>query len=746
MKVPTPDKTINTALALRQQARVYHQRRLLLLEGEADWTLATAQNIVAALTADQRSQWPVHWLGRHPSGQGQLITAAQRLLGSESELIIYDLFAGLDADALAAAAGALRGGGLLLLLGPPLDQWSKFPDPAAARIATHPYRPEDVGHGFLTRMAALLEDAPGSRRIAQLPTTGSDNASEQARGHSPCTDERIRRVGISSITPEQQQVIAAIRALMTATDPRPLVISAGRGRGKSTALGLAAAALCDTEQTRVLVTAPRYRAARTLLEQAGAGEKHQQDPPCPHFLPPDQICRDQPATDLLLVDEAAGIPAPLLRELVVRYPRIVFATTTQGYEGTGRGFALRFLPLLDQSRPGWRHLILKQPVRFAASDPLEALIDRLLLLDAEPATDDQIKASSNQPLRAELIERTELSRQEERLRQLFGLLMLAHYQTRPNDLRHLLDGPNLSLTILRRGDTLLATALVAKEGAFDDALSAAIFAGERRPRGHLLPQTLSAHAGLMGAPRLQYARIVRIAVHPAAERQGHGRALLHQMIDQASADGCDLIGASFGATPELLAFWHACDFIPVQLGSHRNAATGAHAAVVLRALSPPGQELLAQARAQFTDRLPRLLPGRLRELDPALVVELLRAGSADQPDCAQKARLPAQIKAELHSFAHHQRSLEAALPALAQLAPHPLARALAQCRLGVNHRASFSEVADTISLSQPQAECFIAAALQQHPPEQIAPRCGQSGRAAVIKQLRQITATLLDAL
>ena len=81
--------------------------------------------------------------------------------------------------------------------------------------------------------------------------------------------------------------------------------------------------------------------------------------------------------------------------------------------------------------------------------------------------------------------------------------------------------------------------------------------------------------------------------------------------------GLDLIGASFGATPDLLHFWRRCGLPPAHIGTSRNAASGAHAAVVLAGLSPAGIALAELARHRLADALPTLLAGPLRDLEPA---------------------------------------------------------------------------------------------------------------------------------
>ncbi|HHQ41052.1 MAG TPA: tRNA(Met) cytidine acetyltransferase, partial [Chromatiales bacterium] len=419
------------------------------------------------------------------------------------------------------------------------------------------------------------------------------------------------------------------------------------------------------------------------------------------FLPPDRLAREGAEARLVLVDEAAAIPAPLLARLLQRHARLAFATTVHGYEGTGRGFDLRFGPLLEARSRGVHRVRLETPVRWAPGDPVEGLVFRALLLDAEPAPAEAAAAAAARA-RPAREDREALADDEPRLAQVFGLLVQAHYRTRPFDLRCLLDGPNLAVWTAAAGGTVVATALVADEGGFDEAAARRIWAGLRRPHGHLVPESLAVHLGLEAGARLRCARIMRIAVHPAARRRGLGLRLVEAVAADAAARGLELAGTAFGAAPELVAFWRRAGFVPVRVGVRRGTASGAHAVLMLRPLAPAGETLAREARAAFVRRLPAQLADPLRGLEPALAAALLAGGPADWE------RVAAAGWGQPAAFAFGHRGYEECLDALRPLA----AAALADPGLaGVLDAGARTLLVAKVLQGRPWAEAAAAAGL-----------------------------------
>lgn len=350
--------------ALAAQNRRRGHRSLVHVAGPPDWAHQVAR------TACGEAGGRIIWLGDVVPGSmaARPMSAAVEHLGLEAEVVIFDAYAGFDPDAFGAVAGSLLGGGLLLLLTPPAAEWADFPDPQRQRIAIEGVAPDTVPNRYLRRLVRLLGQEPDVLSLSPelMPTLPS---------------VRPGRSGwVMGGTAEQLAAVGAIRRVATGRARRPLVITADRGRGKSAAMGLALAQLHRERRQRVLTTAPRRQALESLFRHAGDAVRTLQ------YRTPVDIVDQEPAADLVLVDEAAGIALELLERIVARYPRVVFASTVHGYEGTGRGFALRFRHLLDHHAPGWVGLELEEPIRWAQDDALEPLVNRLLMMDASPAT------------------------------------------------------------------------------------------------------------------------------------------------------------------------------------------------------------------------------------------------------------------------------------------------------------------------------------------------------------------------
>ena len=491
---------------------------------------------------------------------------------------------------------------------------ARFADPDKARFACYPRHPADMHGFFLERLARIWRVSPAVHSVG------------------PDADLALRLAApapaVLRLNEDQEAALAAVERVALGHARRPLVLTADRGRGKSTVLGVAAASVLAGGLKRVTVVAPGRAAVGTLFRHALAAVGRPGEVVADTSIGGGSLCFRLPAEcmrhepdglGLVMVDEAAAVPVAVLERLLTASNRLVFASTVHGYEGSGRGFELRFRSALQQAMPQWRAMRLSAPVRWAEDDPLEALVNETFLLDAELAG-----AQRHEAVNIEAIEPSSLALDEALLRSVFALLVNAHYQTRPSDLRQLLDNPDVHLWLARAGDTVVGVLLASDEGGFDPDMTAQILSGRRRPHGHLLPQSLAVHAGLDPILRLRTLRIQRIAVHPALQRQGIGRRLVEQAAVWAAQRLYDLLGTAYGVGPSLLSFWQAAGFVAVRLGVRVDPASAAHSLFMLRGLCAAGNELTASARHDFQACLPWALAASLGDLDSYLAVQLLR--------------------------------------------------------------------------------------------------------------------------
>lgn len=694
---------------------VHGHRSVVVFSGEREWGLSLAEAILPLLGLRR-----LLWLGDViPPGTEVLAkNEARRQLGRELDGVVLDAYAGFDAEIFGAVAGAIRAGGLFLLLAPALERWHEYPDPEHARLAVTPVEPGEISGRFLRHLATTLRHSAGVHVFRQGQPLPDIPVVAGAQWRQPLLDD--------GVTAGQRLAVEAISRVAHGHRHRPLVLTSDRGRGKSAVLGIAAARLLQEGLPRILVTAPRLVAVEQLFAHAerclpGAERSSgvlQWQGRLIEFVPPDALTLQPREASLLLVDEAAAIPTALLERMLTEHARIVFASTIHGYEGTGRGFALRFFRVLDARTPGWRLLRMEQPVRWSEGDPLEGFTYRALMLDAEPAADAAVADATPLNCHFEQLDRDALLLDERLLAELFGLLVIAHYRTSPADLRHLLDGPNVRVYILRHGAHVVATALVAREGGLPAELAQGIYEGRRRAHGHLMPQSLAVHAGFPEASLLHAERVMRIAVHPAVQGRGLGQKLLERIHEQARYSGADYLGASFGATAELLGFWQRGGVLPVRVGLTREASSGTHSVMVMVPLSPDGEALFESLRIRLSEQLPLMLGEPLNDVDAALVSTLFQL----MPPVALS--LSPRDWQDVRTFGEALRGYEVCLSALWRLVPPALA--------------------GMVVLTPAQRVMLIEKVLQRRGWKAVAETSGLSGKAEAVAALREVYRQILD--
>ncbi|MFT6927943.1 MAG: tRNA(Met) cytidine acetyltransferase [Psychromonas sp.] len=570
-------------------AKIQNHRQLLRLQGDLNWCFTLTQKIISEL------QRPYFWCGHAPTANKT--TPYQQILGQETSLLVINAHQAFDGNQFAAAEGSLRGGGLLILLSP-----TEIP-------------PEDLFYHYISaqlqhyNFITLQQHLPLPRFPAPSPVV-------------------VKKPALN--LSEQNNAVREIIKTVAGHRRRPLVLTANRGRGKSAALGIAAAQLLIASRVKkILVCAPNKQATATLFRHADLILKpaHSQsgtttiDADALQFIAADALLDQYPACDLLIIDEAAALPVPTLEALVIHYSRLVFATTVHGYEGSGRGFALRFQKRLTELAPQWRKLHLDQPIRWAKNDPLEAFTLNSICL-----TESELQSpvyNTQQKLSFEKLTSVQLLADKALLQSLFSLLVLAHYQTKPSDLEKLLNDSSVDIFIARQQDKILGVTLIKEEGNFDDKLCEKIWQGTRRVPGNLIAQSLTFHSRFQQAASHSYARIQRIAIHPDCQNNGIGKQFIKYLIDWAKEQAFDHLCVSYGATANLLSFWQQQHFVTLRIGLSQDASSGTHSLIMNLPLSQKAhllQELIVQ---QFEQQLPIQLSRHLQHLDTEVVLNLL---------------------------------------------------------------------------------------------------------------------------
>lgn len=554
-------------------------------------------------------------------------------LGQSYDAVLLDLSHGLNLSALAILLGTVKGGGLFVLhLGP---DWLERSDKELARFLPWPLdaakHPSHYKHLFYK----TLEES------GAFHTTWPDSL----RPYSPIQQ---------GLNAEQQQLVETLLR----HDHASHIVLAPRGRGKSYALA-ELIYIAQQQGLRVACSASSPANLATLAThfQALSGQ------PAPYFAP-DALLQCAEDFDIIVVDEAARVPLPLLNQLAQRSKCVIFSSTDHGYEGSGRGFGLTFIKQLQaQQRQVYLHT-LQQPIRWGENDPLEQWLDQLLFSPYQAKT-----KSADCPIS---ISGKEWLLYPQLLNQAFSLLVSAHYQTTPENKRWLVDDPSVTCFCLYDKNCLVGVALVTEEGPLPDGLAQQVMHGERRPRGHLLPQSLLAHEGIANAGDFKYWRISRIAIAPEQQNQGLGSILLEQVEQHARQQRVDFLATSFAATTAVTHFWQKNGYQAVRLGSAKDQASGHYSLMMLKALTPSLTPTLRAWGARFAKHWLQTLPMSLQELEVPLIITISHACyMGENPHISD---LDKHDVSDLTYFSNHNRPFSSIRSSLMSLAMFKLAR------------------------------------------------------------------------
>jgi|GEM_PF-1360466 len=535
-------------------------------------------------------------------------------LGTEHPSLLIDFTETFHADALLALAGTLTGGGTLVLKvpeqpGPALNRLQRFCQSAFSECA---FNKAPSNHG---------ENVTDLSVMCQTVTEISPDLSSflNRAGSSARSSDRNESGAEFTLTDDQAAAFKQLKTSQAKVNGRSAyLLNAPRGRGKSSLVGYwlqseASAAHSADNDVRYIVCAPSKRQASALIEHA-EGAKFE-------FIPPDQLASLNHLTkaDWLIIDEAASLPAHILRSVQELPCNLLAATTTEGYESSGRNYALRFQQELADYFDHVNVLKLESPVRWAPDDPLERALNQCFFLQSSEAlgtSSSQIKAQAREPFTTPptpspksqqqqsrgtesvpqaadytMVHASEL--EEDQLAQCFQLLMEAHYQTSPNDLKLLLDDSQQKLFVQWANQAVTGVIWFDDESAPDRELINNIYQGKRRPPGNLLTQSLIYFLRLKEAGTLNTARIVRIAVTPELQGRGLGTALLREFVSFARNEHFDLAGTSFGVNAQLASFWQQNDFECIRFGQRRDPASGYFSATYVRPLSAESKRIVS---------------------------------------------------------------------------------------------------------------------------------------------------------
>ncbi|GMH06651.1 hypothetical protein Nepgr_008491 [Nepenthes gracilis] len=523
---------------------------------------------------------------------------SERILGNTFGMCILQDFEALTPNLLARTIETVEGGGLVVLLLRSLSSLTSLYTMVMDvherfRTESHSEATGRFNERFLLSLASckacvvmddelnILPISSHIRSIVPVPSREDPEGLSDAEQDLKNLKEQLNDdfpvgplIRKCCTLDQGKAVITFLDAILDKMLRSTIALLAARGRGKSAALGLAVAGAIAAGYSNIFITAPSPENLKTLFEFVCKGfdlleykehidfdvvkssnpefkkatvriniyKHHRQT--IQYVMPHEHEKLSQ--VELLVVDEAAAIPLPVVKSLLGPY-LVFISSTVNGYEGTGRSLSLKLLQQLEEqshmstknveSSPSGRHfkkIELSESIRYASGDLIESWLNGLLCLDVANSIPNI--RSLSPPSQCELcyVNRDTLfsyhKDSELFLQRMMALLVASHYKNSPNDLQLMADAPAHHLFVLLGPvdesknilPDIFCVIQVCFEGHISSKSAITSLSHGHQPHGDQIPWKFCEQFRDTNFPSLSGARIVRIATHPSAMRLGYG--------------------------------------------------------------------------------------------------------------------------------------------------------------------------------------------------------------------------------
>ena len=552
----------------------------------------------------------------------------QTILGREYSNAIISTGSLLRPNILAAVAETIKTGGVLVVVG---DHWSSWAIGGRE------------GLGFYKKyLDRMIRECRNHVWI--------DNSRVLSYKLLSVKPSRARRKCSSKILPRELTSIARtcdqLRVLESTTrflrsSSRCFLLVGDRGRGKSYVLGLAvslavyyrligrASLVGPTPSQLTSLVDGLLEGLETLGVVGSRKTRISRDSSSFRITGPwFYISTEHPErvkySSLVVVDEASTVGIARIRRLARRAGKLLVATTTHGYEGSGRVFAKLVEDVLPKPL---RIEHVEEPIRYLEEDPLEEWIYKVLLLKAEPP---QVEYSRGATRYREYTP-SELVEDYSRLRNIYSILVQAHYRNTPDNLLLLLEAPHHSLHVLELDNHPVAVIELVDESP------------RAPPEARIALDKIKLYSSYPNTELLS-ARVSRIAVTPSLQRRGLGSKLLREVEKNLERKNYDIVTTIF-SRHDVIEFWAKNNYLLVYVSPRYNKYTGEKNIAMAKPLSEKGRAIIIDTHCNMKRRLLEAAPLLYRDLAAEKIAQLV----SNTPKC--RATKPVLSLDEEHRLA-----------------------------------------------------------------------------------------------